>query len=423
MHSRIERACAAGFLALICASATTNLAAAETTAPVTRPALAPFVERGEIAGAVVLIASGDRVFEHEAVGYADLNTRRPMKKDALFWIASTSKPFVATAVMMLVDEGRLSLDDPVTKFLPHFRPQVSVSDPAAKTTVTRAPTHPITPRMLLNHSSGMLPGSPAETPTLDALPLSERVASYGKQPLLFEPGTRFSYGNADVNTAAYIVELVSGMPFERFLDTRLFDPLGMSETTFCPTATQLRKLPTAYYLPGADATRLMETPIAFLRYPLSDCANRYPVPAGGLFSTASDLRRFAQLLLNGGTLGRRRYLSAAAVDAMTRNQLAEDARQTVPLSAPPDRMGYGLGWGVSLDGAYFHPGTGMTDIRVDPTHKIATILLMQSTTPKAFVARYEIIKASEDKYASASPDTHANSRGPATSAGPSGFER
>ena len=105
------------------------------------------------------------------------------------------------------------------------------------------------------------------------------------------------------------------------------------------------------------------------------------------------------MLLNGGVLDGQRYLSAASVDQMTHNQLSEEVRQTVPLSAPPYRMGYGLGWGVSLDGSYFHPGTGMTDLRIDPTHRIATILLMQNTAPASFSARAALIDASDGKYA------------------------
>jgi CubicO group peptidase (beta-lactamase class C family) len=370
---------------------------ADKPASLAKTTLQPFVTRGEIAGAVVMIVNADRVLESDAVGYANLRTRRPMRKDALFWIASTSKPFVAATVMMMVDAGRIHLDDPVSKYLPAFQPRVALNPEAPATTAARPPSRPVTLRMLLNHSSGMYSGSPADDPTLDAKPLAQRVASYARL-LQFEPGTRFSYGNADVNTAAYVVEVVSGMPFERFLETRLLQPLGMSDTTFCPTPKQLERLPTAYYLPSATAKALEETRITFLHYPLSDCRNRHPVPAGGLFSTANDLSRFARLLLNGGAFEGRRYLSTASVDEMTRNQLPEEVRLTVPLSASPDRMGYGLGWGVSLDGSYFHPGTGMTDLRTDPTHRITTILLMQSTAPASFVARAALLEASDSKY-------------------------
>jgi CubicO group peptidase (beta-lactamase class C family) len=380
MFRKALRGSVAFLLSLFHAAAAVPVHAANEPASLAKTVLEPFVDRAEIAGAVVMIVSADRVLEYDAVGYADLSTKRTMPKDALFWIASTSKPFVSAAVMMMVEEGRIRLDDPVTKYLPDFPARVTL-------------------RMLLNHSSGMYGGSPADAPTLDAVPLAQRVASYAKL-LQFEPGTRFNYGNADINTAAYIVEVVSRMPFERFLETRLLWPLGMNETSFCPTARQLERLPTAYYLPNdTPAASLQKTPITFLRYPLNDCRNRHTVPAGGLFSTASDLSRFAQLFLNGGTLNGRRYLSAASVNEMTRNQLSEEVRLTVPLSTPPDRMGYGLGWGVSLDGSYFHPGTGMTDLRTDPTRKITTILLMQSTAPASFVARAALIEASDKKYA------------------------
>ena len=398
MHWNGLRGWAAGLLALVCITPGTSLSANSNSIPIGTSVLTPFVERGEIAGAVVMIVDANHVLEYEAVGYSDIATRRAMTTDALFWIASTSKPFVATAVMMLVEEHRLSLDDPVSKFLPDFHPRVALNPESPGATATRAASHPVTIRMLLNHSSGMYGGSPAESPTLDAIPLAQRVAGYAKV-LQFEPGTRFFYGNADVNTAAYIVEVVTGTPFERVLDTRLLKPLHMNETSFCPTATQLERLPTAYYLPNGKAKALEKTSITFLHYPLSDCRNRYPVPAGGLFSTANDLSRYAQMLLNGGVLDGQRYLSAASVDQMTHNQLSEEVRQTVPLSAPPYRMGYGLGWGVSLDGSYFHPGTGMTDLRIDPTHRIATILLMQSTAPASFSARAALIDASDGKYA------------------------
>jgi CubicO group peptidase (beta-lactamase class C family) len=345
-----------------------------------------------------MIVDANQVLENEAVGFADIAARRPMTQDALFWIASTGKAFAGTAVMMLVEEGRISLDEPVATSLPGFNPPVALTPEDPANTGTRPAARPITVRMLLNHSSGMYGGSPGDSPTLDARPLPERVASYATL-LQFDPGTRFWYGNADINTAGRIVEIVSGMPYEQFLATRLFEPLGMTETGLCPTEEQLKRLPTAYNLPdGAPALEPLQQ-IPFLSYPLSDCANRYAVPAGGMFSTAHDLGRFARMLLNGGQLDGRRYLSSASVDEMTRNQLSEEVRQTVPLAAPPDRMGYGLGWAVSLDGSYFHPGTGMTDIRVDPTHTIATILLMQSTTPASFEARAALLDASDARYA------------------------
>jgi CubicO group peptidase (beta-lactamase class C family) len=382
-------------LALLAGGA--SFAASAKPVSVTQQALQPFVDRGEIAGAEVMIVAADGILEHDTIGYFDMAAKRPMPKDALFWLASTVKPFIGTAVMMLVEEGRVGLDEPVAKYLPSFNPPVAINPDDPANTKTRPAARPITMRMLLSHSSGMYSGSPADEPTEDARPLAERVASYGRL-LQFDPATRFWYGNADLNTAAYIVERVSGMPFDRFLTRRLLEPLGMTETRFCPTEVELRRLPVAYTAPENGGPGLVPLPKnPFLSYPLSDCTHRYPVPTT-FFSTAQDLSRFARMLLNGGTLDGHRYLTQASIDEMTRNQLPEPIRLTVPLSAPPDNMGYGLGWGASLDGSYFHPGTGMTDVRVDPTHKVATILLMQSTAPASFTARTALLKASDARY-------------------------
>ena len=289
---------------------------------VAKAALQPYVERKEIAGAVVVILDRDKVLEEDTVGYADIAARRPMSEDALFWIASTSKPFVGTAVMMLVEEGKLSLDAPVSSYLPGFDPQVADKPDDPANTTTHPPAKPVTLRMLLSHTSGMYSSTPADQPSEDALPLAERAKSYSRL-LQFEPGRQFWYGNADINLAAYIVEQVSGMPYEQFLRTRLLDPLGMSDTSFCPSEAQLTGLPTAYTIDTAG-TALEPLQIPFLHYPLSDCAFRYPSPAGGLFSTAHDLGRFMQMLLRGGELAGHRYLTQASIDEMTRNRLNEE---------------------------------------------------------------------------------------------------
>lgn len=394
----LPRAWRVGIVTLALACAGESMAFAQA---VSGPALQPFVDRGEIAGAVVLIADRDSILEHEAIGYADMATKQAMPKDALFWLASTAKVFAGTAVMMLVEEGKLDLDAPVSTYLPGFAPGVAVNPDEPGTTATRPTERPVTLRMLLTHTSGMYSGSPADAPTLDAVPLAERVASYGRL-LQFQPGTRFWYGNADINTAGYVVERVSGMPYAEFLRTRLFEPLGMTRTSACPTEAALRTLPT-YYSAPPEGSALVAGPIPQMRYPLSDCANRYAIPGGDTFSTATDLARFVRMLLNGGTLDGKRYLTQASIDAMTRNQLTEEQQSTVPGAGPPDYISYGLGWGASLDGSYFHPGLAMTDIRVDPTHRVATIVLMQTTSPASFPARAEVIKASDARYARREP--------------------
>src|SRR5262249_4277776 len=155
--------------------------------------------------------------------------------------------------------------------------------------------------------------------------------SYAMTPLVFEPDSKYQYSNAGINTAGRILEVVSGMPYETFLDKRLFGPLGMKDTTFWPNEEQLTRLAKSYR-PNAAKTELEEIKITQLKYPLGD-RQRQPMPAGGLFSTASDVGRFCQMVLNGGTFQGKRYLSEDAVKQMTSKQTSEAVKES-----------YGLGW-------------------------------------------------------------------------------
>jgi CubicO group peptidase (beta-lactamase class C family) len=182
-------------------------------------------------------------------------------------------------------------------------------------------------------------------------------------PLQSEPGTRYSYSNAGINTAGRIIEVVAGMPYEEFLARRLFEPLGMRDTTFRPSGPQLDRLAKSYR-PDAARTGLEETTVSQLRYPLDD-PKRQPMPAGGLFSTAHDLTRFCRMVLNGGELDGRRYLSREAVAEMTKKQ-----------TPPPLKDGYGLGW--ATDGKSFgHGGAFATNMTIDTSRGLVTIWLVQ----------------------------------------------
>jgi CubicO group peptidase (beta-lactamase class C family) len=207
----------------------------------------------------------------------------------------------------------------VEKYLPEFRGQMAVAEKDADHVLLRRPKHPITVRNVLTHTSGLPFQSALEGPTLDGFPLSARVRSYAMTPLEFEPDSKYQYSNAGINTAARIIEVVARMPFERFLDERLFRPLGMKDTTFWPTDEQAARIAKSYK-PGPDNKGLEETTIGQLHYPLTDRAERFPMPAGGLFSTAHDVARFYQMLLNGGQLDGKRLLSEAAVKQMTSRQ-------------------------------------------------------------------------------------------------------
>jgi CubicO group peptidase (beta-lactamase class C family) len=351
---------AAACALLLCAAARCDQ---PPTSPTVTAALQPFVDSHSLAGAVTLIADKDRIISLDAVGFADLAAHRPMTVDALFWVASQSKPITATAFMMLIDEGKVSLDDPVAKYLPEFGDLWVAVEHDNDHLLLKRPVHPITVREILSHTSGLPFASAMEQPALDTLPLSFRARSYAMTPLQFQPGTKYQYSNAGLNTAGRIIEVVSGEPYERFLQERLLDPLSMKDTTFWPTAKQLTRVATSYR-PNDAKDDLQEITVGQLRYPLED-RTRHPVPAGGLFSTAQDLARFLRMVLNGGTLDGKRYLSEAAVKAMT-------SKQTPP--AVPD--GYGLGWGT--DGTHFgHGGAFGTNMSIDSGRGIITVWLVQ----------------------------------------------
>lgn len=328
------------------------------------PAVQPFVDRREVAGAVMLVADRERVLALEAVGSADIDAGKPMPTDAMFWIASQTKPITAAAVMILVDGGLVRLDDPVEKHLPEFRGQLVVSEKDDTHTLLVRPDHPITVREVLAHTGGLPFRSALEVPTLDRWPLEARVRSYAAGPLDFQPGTRYQYSNAGINTAARIVEAVSGLPFETFLDERLLRPLGMTDTTFWPDRAQTARIATAYK-PGPDKTGLVATTIEQLHYPLGDRAERAAMPAGGLFSTARDVARFYQMLLNRGEWQGTRVLSAAAVDELTRRQTPE----SLPTS-------YGLGFSTG-PGTFGHGGAYSTNTVAHVPQGIVTVWLVQ----------------------------------------------
>jgi CubicO group peptidase (beta-lactamase class C family) len=353
--------CTVLFLAVL--FVTTRPAPAEDRAPAATEsitaALQPFVDNHTLAGAVTLVADREKVLSLNAVGFADIAAGKPMRPDALFWIASQSKPITATALMMLVDEGKVKLDDPVEHYLPEFKDQRLAT---AQGKEDMRPQHPITVREILSHTSGLPFTSAQEQPTLDLLPLRDAVRSYARTPLLFEPGSKYQYSNAGINTAGRIIEVVGGMPYEEFLNKRLFGPLDMKDTTFWPNEEQLARLAKSYK-PNKDKTGLEETIITQLKYPLND-HQRQPMPAGGLFSTAHDLGRFCQMVL-GGVFRGKRYLSEAAVAEMTKKQTGEAINE-----------GYGLGWSTG-GGSYGHGGAYSTNMTIDAKRGLITVFLVQ----------------------------------------------
>jgi CubicO group peptidase (beta-lactamase class C family) len=341
----------------------TPAGASEKAAGTIAGVLQPLVDNHSLAGAVTLVATRDKILSLEAVGYADVAAGKPMQTDCLFWIASQSKPITAVGLMMLVDEGKIDLDDPVEKYLPEFEGQWLAVEQDKEHILLKKPKHPITVRNILSHTSGMPFKSLIEQPTLDTLHLRDAARSYAMTPLQFQPDEGYQYSNAGINTAGRIIEVVSGLAYEDFMDQRLFHPLGMKDTTFWPSGEQLKRLAKGYK-PNADKTNLEETTISQLSYPLNN-RQRQPMPAGGLFSTATDCARLCQMVMAGGVFDGKRYLSEAAVKEMTRRQTAESLKQI-----------YGLGW--SVNGSNFgHGGAMSTNMNVDTNLGLITVFLVQ----------------------------------------------
>jgi hexosaminidase len=339
--------------------------------------LQPLVNNHTVAGAVTLVATKDHIVYFQPVGFRDRDTKANMTADSLFWIASVSKPLTATALMMLVDEGKVNLNDPVEKYLPEFKgqqvyrtrpdPKLSTPNPPKPSDLIPA-DHPILVREILSHTSGLPFKSAAQPGALDLLPLSEAVHTYAAEPLLFQPFTAYSYANEGLNTAARIIEVVSGMPYEQFMQQRLFSPLGMSDTTFWPTAEQAARIASSYKL-STQTGDLEKMNIDQLTYPLTDRAHRYPMPAGGLFSTAADLEKFCRMILNGGTLDGKRYISEQALHMMTNSQ-----------NGSLGGTDYGFGWAVA-NGTFGHGGAYKNAIDVDPAAGRILVFMVQQSGP------------------------------------------
>ena len=310
--------------------------------------------------------------------YSDVGAKTPMTTDAFFWIASMSKPMTAAALRMLVDLEKVKLDDPVERYLPEFHGQMVIAEKSADRLVLKKPGHPITVREILSHTSGLVGRSPLER-ELDMLTLREAVITYASAPLQFEPGTRYEYCNPGINTVGRLIEVASGIRYEEFMQKRLFEPLGMKDTTFWPSDEQLRRLPKSYK-PDAVGKGLEEIKITQLTYPLSD-RKRHPYPAGGLFSTAADVSSFCRMVLKGGVHDGARLLSERSVRSMTSTQTGELPNQGKGVS------GYGLGWSTSrrssgesgpvIPGPCGHGGAYATEMSIDPANGLITVFMVQ----------------------------------------------
>lgn len=338
------------------------------------PAMEGMIAKNEVSGAVTVVVTKDRVLHLEANGLADVATKRPMTPDTLFWIASMTKPVTGVAILMLQDEGKLHVNDPVAKYLPEFAALKTPSGKLANLTI----------RQILTHTSGL--GEASGPAAQTAKTLADLVPLWLATPMQFEPGAKWQYCQSGINAAARIVEVVSGMSFDVFLQKRLFEPLGMKDTTFYPTEAQRARWVTAYA--KNKATGQLE---AVPPRPEFGPRDRPPQGNGGLYSTGPDYARFCQLLLNGGTVDGRRYLGPDSLNFLNTPQtggLPTGFFQSDTFGQRGTNYGWGIGTcvlrapheGVAevlSAGTYGHGGAWGTQAWIDPMKEVAYILMVQ----------------------------------------------
>jgi CubicO group peptidase (beta-lactamase class C family) len=348
---------------LCCGADTSNLTGmnAERLAAIPRR-MQEFVDQGKTAGVVTIVARHGHIASFEAVGYQDLASKAPMRKDSLFRIASLTKPVTCAAVMLLVDAGRVALIDPVEKYLPEYK---GLRVNACGTRLgyncsPTAPSRPINIEDLMTHTSGLPAFGPEEDPS--------------KITLLFEPGTSWNYSNLGINLLGRIIEVVAKLPFDQFLAQRLFTPLNMKDTSFVVPPEQRSRLATLYTYSGE--TLVPEK----ADWGTGDVR---PSPAGGLISTASDMLQFNEMMRNQGVWNGRRILSSSAVELMTASHTGEIQAGWSP------GVGHGYGYEVVREaaglfrynslGTFLKGGAYRTFEWVDPEKDLVGVIMMQRT--------------------------------------------
>ena len=337
-------------------------------------AMQGMIAKNEIAGAVTVVVTKDKTLHLEGTGYADVATKRPMAPDTLCWIASMTKPITGVAIMMLQDEGRLNVADPVAKYIPEFARLKTPAGKPANLTITQ----------ILTHTSGL--GEATGPAAQAARTLADLVPVWLAAKMQYEPGEKWKYTQSGINLAGRIVEVVSGKTFDAFLQQRLFDPLGMKDSTFYPTDAQRRRMATGYA--KNKETGNLEPAAARTDFGSRD---RPPQGNGGLFSTASDYARFCQMLLGRGTFGGKRYLSEAAVNVLSSVHTGELPTGFFQAEAYGSH-GANYGWGIGMcvlrtpheglaamlsPGTFGHGGAWGTQAWLDPVRGVAYVLMVQ----------------------------------------------
>jgi CubicO group peptidase (beta-lactamase class C family) len=345
------------------------------------------IDAGDITGAVVLVARKGQIAYLEAQGVMDLESKKPMARDSMFRMASMTKPVIGTSIMMMLEEGKLQLGDPVSKYIPEFKDmKVAVLIEAGHGPgnppkfYTMPAERPITIKDLLTHTSGLSSGpmGQSEVAKIRRQPtetLADYIPRLATTPLEFQPGTHWMYSPSDgFDVLARIVEVTSGMPLNRFLKQRIFDPLDMPDTSHYPSDAQMSRLVTAYQKTAAGLVKNENS--------LSMSSKVYFAGGGGLVSTIDDYSHFAQMLANGGELNGRRLLSPRTVKLMSSVH--------IPYTLPGRTLGEGFGLSVRVmqdaivgnhrvsDGSFGWSGAYGTHFWVDPKEDIAAVMMIQT---------------------------------------------
>lgn len=343
-------------------------------------AMQPYLDSFKLAGVIAIVADRNgKVHYRNLLGYADVEAKKPISEDNVFWIASMSKMFAGASIMMLVDEGKVSLDDPVTKFVPQLNKWMVVAEKDEAHVLLIPLVRPVTIRHVLSHTSGLAGSSELQQVTgADSTPLKARVLSSVTGPLQWQPGDKYAYGNQGMNVAARIVEIVSGLPYEDFLQQRFFEPLSMNETTFWPNEAQIARLAGAYG-PNKEKNGFARGGLGYLTKPLSDRVHRFPEAGGGLFSTTHDIFRYGLMLANDGELDGRRYLSHAAMEELRHEQTGAT------------KVNYSLGYHLR-NGMFGHDGAYGTDLSVDPKTGMVALFMVQCSGGDQWAARDLFLK-------------------------------
>jgi CubicO group peptidase (beta-lactamase class C family) len=342
------------------------------------------VDDGKLAGVTTLVARHGKVVYLDAYGVQDLAIKKPVTKNTIFRIASMTKPIVGVAMMMLWEQGKWTLDDPVAKHIPEFA-DLKVGTPNGDV----AQTTPMTMRQLMSHTAGFDVNAGYANANLRDSDLQAMIDRLAKLPLAVQPGSDWRYGPS-VDIQGYIVEKLSGQSLDVFLRTKIFEPLGMKDTGFWVDASKVDRV-TSLYTYGPDKRLVRATPPPGTVARPSDVGDPSSKPAflsgnGGLLSTTDDYFRFAQMMLNGGEANGKRFLKASTVELMRTNVLREGVK--VDPFTPLDGIGFGLGFAIVMDPAvastpegrnsFYWGGAYGTWFWIDPTNDLVVVGMMQN---------------------------------------------